>query len=113
MLQFIASIPCFATYFYTMNGYMYILECCDGSYYVGSTNNLELRLSQHQNGEGANHTKKRLPIKLVYYEEFERIDEAFYREKQVQRWSRKKKIALINRKCCSLRILAKNYQTGA
>lgn len=75
---------------------MYILECADGSYYTGSTNNLELRLQQHQMGEGANHTKKRLPVKLVYYEEFGRIDEAFYREKQVQGWSRKKKEALIH-----------------
>ena len=78
-----------------MKGYMYILLCSDGSYYTGSTNNLELRLQQHQNGEGANHTKKHLPIELVYYEEFQRIDEAFYREKQVQGWSRKKKEALI------------------
>lgn len=75
---------------------MYILECADGSYYTGSTNNLDLRLTQHQNGEGANHTKKRLPVKLVYFEEYQRIDEAFYREKQVQGWSRKKKEALIN-----------------
>lgn len=74
---------------------MYILECVDKTYYVGSTNNLDLRLTQHQNGEGANHTKKRLPIKLVYYEEFQRIDFAFYREKQVQGWSRKKKEALM------------------
>ncbi len=74
---------------------MYILECSDGSYYTGSTKNLELRLSQHQAGEGANHTKKRLPVKLVYFEEFDRIDKAFYREKQVQGWSRKKKEALI------------------
>ena len=79
-----------------MKGWMYILECSDGSYYTGSTNNLELRLLQHQNGEGANHTKKHLPIKLLYSEEFQRIDEAFYREKQVQGWSRKKKEALIN-----------------
>ena len=77
-------------------GYMYILECSDGSYYTGSTTNLELRLQQHQNGEGANHTKKRLPVTLVYYEVYSRIDEAFYREKQVQGWSRKKKEALIN-----------------
>jgi len=77
-------------------GYMYILECSDGSYYTGSTTNLELRLQQHQNGEGANHTKKRLPVTLVYYEEYARIDEAFYREKQVQGWNRKKKEALIN-----------------
>lgn len=74
---------------------MYILECVDKTYYVGSTNNLELRLTQHQNGEGANHTKKRLPAKLIYYEEFQRIDFAFYREKQVQGWCRKKKEALM------------------
>ncbi|MDF2552380.1 MAG: hypothetical protein K0R77_1655 [Chryseobacterium sp.] len=79
-----------------MKGWMYILLCSDGSYYTGSTNNLELRLAQHQNGEGANHTKKRLPVKLLYYEEYDRIDLAFYREKQVQGWSRKKKEALIN-----------------
>lgn len=79
-----------------MRGWMYILECCDGSYYTGSTNNLEMRLAQHQAGDGANHTKKRLPVKLVYFEEFARVDEAFYREKQVQGWSRKKKEALIH-----------------
>lgn len=77
-------------------GYTYILECADGSYYTGSTKNLVLRFQQHQNGEGANHTKKRLPLKLVYVEVFDRIDEAFYREKQIQGWSRKKKEALIH-----------------
>ncbi|TAM97767.1 MAG: GIY-YIG nuclease family protein [Chitinophagaceae bacterium] len=79
-----------------MKGYMYILLCADGSYYTGSTTDLERRLQQHQNGEGANFTRKHLPVKLVYYETFDRIDEAFYREKQVQGWSRKKKEALIN-----------------
>ncbi len=78
-----------------MKGYMYILQCCDESYYTGSTNNLELRLAQHQSGEGANHTRKHLPVSLVYFEEYARIDEAFYREKQVQGWSMKKKQALI------------------
>ncbi len=74
---------------------MYILQCADGSYYTGSTVDLEQRLSQHQSGQGANHTKKRLPVRLVYYEKFARIDKAFYREKQVQGWSRKKKQALV------------------
>ena len=78
-----------------MKGYMYILLCADSSYYTGSTIDLERRLEQHQNGEGANHTKKHLPVSLLYYEEYPRIDEAFYREKQVQGWSRKKKEALI------------------
>ena len=79
-----------------MKGYMYILECDDGSYYTGSTKDLERRLAQHQAGEGANYTSKHLPVKLVYFEEFDRIDEAFYREKQVQGWSKKKKETLIN-----------------
>ena len=76
--------------------WMYILKCADGSYYTGSTNNLELRIAEHQAGKGSNHTKKRLPVKLVYCEEYENIKDAFYREKQVQGWSRKKKEALIN-----------------
>jgi putative endonuclease len=92
-----------------MKGYMYILECADGSYYTGSTRDLERRLEQHQKGEGANHTKKRLPVKLLYYEEFQRIDEAFYREKQVQGWSRKKKEALMNNCSQKLIELSKNY----
>ncbi|MBT8421217.1 MAG: GIY-YIG nuclease family protein [Gammaproteobacteria bacterium] len=79
-----------------MKGYMYILECGNGKFYTGSTNNLEIRLAQHQAGEGANFTQKHLPVRLVYCEEFERIDEAFRREKQVQAWNRKKKLALIN-----------------
>ena len=78
-----------------MKGWMYILECVDGSYYTGSTIDLERRFLQHTNGEGANHTKNRLPVKLVYFEEYSRIDTAFYREKQVQRWRREKKEALI------------------
>ena len=90
-------------------GYMYILECSDASYYTGSTIDLELRLQQHQSGEGANHTKKRLPVKLVYYEVYDRIDEAFYREKQVQGWSRKKKEALIENKPQDLPLLSRNY----
>ncbi|BBE31899.1 hypothetical protein OSSY52_20400 [Tepiditoga spiralis] len=79
-----------------MIGYTYILKCSDGSYYTGSTNDLQKRLIQHQDGNGANYTRKRLPVKLVYYEEYSRVDEAFYREKQIQGWSRKKKEALIN-----------------
>lgn len=79
-------------------------------YYTGSTIDLERRLEQHQNGEGANHTKKRLPVTLVYYEEYPRIDIAFYREKQVQGWNRKKKEALIEGKIELLPELAKAYR---
>ena len=89
-----------------MKGYMYILKCSDDSYYTGSTKYLELRIAQHQNGQGANHTKKRLPVSLVYYEVFDRIDEAFYREKQIQGWSRKKNEALIQNKPEDLHLLS-------
>lgn len=87
---------------------MYILKCANGAYYTGSTKDLESRLIQHQNGEGANFTKKHLPVELVYYEVFNRIDEAFMREKQVQGWSRKKKEALINREYDKLPELSKS-----
>lgn len=78
-----------------MKGWMYILRCADGTYYTGSTNDLQLRLKQHQLGLGANHTSKRLPVELVYTEEYDRIDTAFRREKQIQGWRRSKKEALI------------------
>jgi putative endonuclease len=87
--------------------WMYILECSDGSYYVGSTKDLELRLSQHQEGLGAKYTSKRLPVELVYYEEYDRVDDAFYREKQVQGWRRAKREALINGEPDLLPALAK------
>ena len=87
--------------------WMYILECSDGSFYVGSTKNLELRLSEHQEGLGAKYTSRRLPIRLVYSEEFERISDAFTREKQVQNWSRAKREALINGNYEILPVLAK------
>ncbi|OHD58683.1 MAG: hypothetical protein A2014_08135 [Spirochaetes bacterium GWF1_49_6] len=75
--------------------YMYILQCRDETYYTGSTWNLEQRLSEHQAGEGANYTSKRLPVSLVYYKEYTRIEAAFNREKQVQGWSHAKKDSLM------------------
>jgi len=74
-----------------MKGYMYILECVDQSFYVGSTYDLIMRCEQHQRGEGSNYTKERLPVKLIYYEEFDSVSEAFQREKQIQGWTRAKK----------------------
>ena len=75
--------------------YMYILECSDKTYYTGSTWHLEQRIEEHNSGMGANYTSKRLPVKLAYFEEYSRIEDAFKREKQVQNWSHNKKEALI------------------
>lgn len=86
-----------------MVAHLYILKCANGKYYTGSTKHLELRLNQHRNGEGANFTRKNLPIKLVYTERYNRIDEAFAREKQIQNWSSAKKEALISRNINALK----------
>lgn len=81
-----------------MTGFVYILECSNGTYYTGSTINLERRLKEHETDVGVVYTRKYLPVKLVYFEKFDRIDQAFYGEKQIQGWGQKKKKALIEKK---------------
>jgi putative endonuclease len=78
--------------------YVYILQCIDNTYYTGSTWDLNRRIEQHNSGEGANYTSKRLPVMLVYHEYFDSIKEAYKREKQIQGWSSAKKKALISGK---------------
>ena len=84
----------------------YILRCNDGSYYVGSTRDLERRLWEHDQGLGAAHTRRRRPVTLVWSAEFERVDDAFDLEKQVQGWGRRKREALISGKLDVLPLLA-------
>ena len=73
----------------------YILLCANGTYYVGSTTNLEERIKQHNAGYGCNFTKLHRPFKLVYTEEYETYQAAFKRERQLHGWSHAKKEALI------------------
>ena len=73
----------------------YILRCSDGTYYVGSTIDLERRLSEHQQGLGAAYTRHRRPVVLAWCGEFDRVDDAFAFEKRVQGWGRRKREALI------------------
>jgi len=77
-------------------GFTYILRCSDGSYYVGSTTTLELRLWQHNHSDdGAAYTRSRRPVELLWAAEFDSIAEAFAFEKKVQGWNRAKREALI------------------
>jgi putative endonuclease len=78
-----------------MSFWVYILECVDGNYYVGHTDNLEKRMVEHEQNIIKCYTSSRLPIKLVFCSEFPSRDEAFVRERQIKRWSRRKKRALI------------------
>jgi len=75
--------------------YTYILECKDGTYYTGWTNDLEKRVKTHNEGKGAKYTKTRLPVQLVYFESFETKVEAQQREYQIKQLSREKKKQLI------------------
>ena len=86
----------------------YILECADGSFYTGSTVELEQRMQEHAGGVGARFTAKRLPVKLVYSEWYDRVEDAYAREKQIQGWRREKKQALIAGQMDRLHELAKN-----
>lgn len=78
--------------------YTYMVECSDGSLYTGWTNDLEKRIEAHNSGKGAKYTKTRLPVHLVYYEEFLTKEDAMSREYRIKRLSRTEKLNLIESK---------------
>ena len=75
--------------------FTYILECSDGSFYTGWTNNLERRVKAHNAGKGATYTKSRRPVELVYFEAFSTKQEAMRREWEIKQLSRVEKCKLI------------------
>jgi len=90
--------------------YVYILECRDKSYYTGVTNNLDRRISEHENNKYKSYVSNRKPFKLVYHSIFNDINAAIDFEKKVKGWSRKKKIALINDDWNRIQELSRNRQ---
>lgn len=78
--------------------YVYLLECSDGTLYCGWTNDIEKRLKAHNSGKGAKYTRSRLPVRLVYLEEYESSVEAQKREYRIKRLTRNEKLSLINKK---------------
>ncbi|MBD3388412.1 MAG: GIY-YIG nuclease family protein [Candidatus Altiarchaeales archaeon] len=75
--------------------YVYLLECSDGSYYCGQTNNLQKRLRQHNEGEGGRYTRTRTPVRLVYTEQHKTRKEALKREAKIKKMTRGQKEELI------------------
>ncbi len=75
--------------------HVYILRCSDGSFCVGSTEDLECREKAHNDGRGAKYTFLRRPVKLAYSEPHETLEDAVQRERQIKGWTRAKKEALI------------------
>ena len=78
-----------------MSFWVYILRCADGSYYTGHTDNLDRRIAQHQSGEIEGYTSTRLPLTVMFTDEFVTREEALASERQIKGWSRKKKEAMM------------------
>ena len=87
--------------------YVYILHCANGSFYVGSTEDIDSRLKAHNEGRGAAHTYKHRPVQLVYSESCISETAAIKREHQLKRWSRQKKQTLADGNLVRLKALSK------
>jgi predicted GIY-YIG superfamily endonuclease len=75
--------------------WVYILECADGSFYTGCTTNLEQRIGQHNAGTFGGYTARRRPVKLLWSQEFSDIHDAIEAERKLKKWTRAKKMALM------------------
>jgi putative endonuclease len=93
------------------NMYVYILECADGSYYTGVTNNAERRLAEHNFGtDKQSYTYSRRPVEMLYCEYFTDPELAIYWEKKIKGWTRRKKKALIDDDWDSIIEFSKRYK---
>ncbi|MBB6124386.1 TrmH family RNA methyltransferase [Sphingobium subterraneum] len=96
-----------------MSFHTYMLKCGDGSYYVGHTDALETRIAQHKKAEIPGYTASRLPVELLWTQDFGTREEALAAEQQIKGWSRKKKEALIDSDWSTLKALSrKSFDTG-
>lgn len=94
-----------------MKAWVYIVRCSDDSYYCGSTTNLEERIHDHNTGRYDGYTSRRLPVELLWTEEFVDIRDATILERQIKGWSRKKKEALLRGDFKELHRLAISTET--
>ena len=89
--------------------FVYILECADGSYYVGSARNLDQRMQDHHLGSADGYTVTRRPVRLAWFCECERIDEAYVLERKIKGWRREKRRASIEGRFSDLPNLSRSY----
>jgi predicted GIY-YIG superfamily endonuclease len=92
-----------------MSWFVYILRCANQSYYVGHTSNPEARFLRHRNNEGAQHTATYPPEVILYREKFDSEADAIRRERQLKRWTRAKKEALIAGNTPELHSLSRSH----
>lgn len=77
--------------------FVYIVKCCDGTYYTGYTPDLDRRIELHNSGKGAKYTRDRRPVKLAWFKEYKYFKKAFLEEIKIKKLSRKLKEKLINK----------------
>ena len=92
-----------------MGAFVYMLQCADGSYYVGSARSDDLgqRVAEHQTGAYQGYTSTRRPVRLVWSERFDQITDAIAAERKIKGWSRAKKEALIRGDWTEIKLLAR------
>ena len=93
-----------------MGFWAYLLHCADRSFYVGHTDDLDARIGAHQSGLIKGYTSSRLPVTLVWSDEFPSRYEALQAERQIKGWSRAKKLALIRGDRALISALARNSE---
>lgn len=76
--------------------FVYIVQCSNGMFYTGYTNNLESRINLHNKGNGAKYLRGKLPVKLVYAKEYRYYKNALHAERNLKKSTRKQKEVLIN-----------------
>lgn len=87
--------------------FVYMLKCADKSYYVGLTADLEQRIAEHNNRQASYYTATRVPVEVVFVQDFTSKDDAIILERKLKGWTRSKKEALINSNWNLLQILSK------
>ncbi len=95
-----------------MSFWVYMLQCADDSYYVGHTENLDIRIRQHNSRQVGGYTASRLPVKLVFSQDHPTREDALSAERRIKGWSRAKKEALIRGDWAEISRLAKSRSRG-
>jgi putative endonuclease len=75
--------------------FIYIIQCKNGTYYTGYTQNLNQRIKEHNSGRGARYLKGKLPVKLVYAKEYRYYKNALLAERRLKKLTRSQKLKLI------------------
>jgi predicted GIY-YIG superfamily endonuclease len=93
--------------------YVYLLRCADHSLYVGETSDLQTRQRHHNEGGGGSYTAQRRPVQIIYAEQYGSREDALRRERQIKRWTSRKKELLVSGNSAALSGISSNARVRA